>query len=130
VQFVLGEHVAIFKCVAKNYKEAQQVHNIGGLVPIILAEDETKVKSKVSWDSKGGNLIGFCGAKENHYCVTNFSPIIGIREVGYDNILEAFTSNKIASFAKVTIVNPLYEKLPRLVLIVCWTCNCFNANWV
>jgi hypothetical protein len=32
--------------------------------------------------------------------VTNFSPIIGIREVGYNNVLEAFTNNKIASFAK------------------------------
>jgi hypothetical protein len=76
VQFVLGEHVAIFKCVAKSYKEAQQAHNIGEHVPVILVEDETKVKSKVSWDSRGDNLIGFYGAKENHYCVTNFSPII------------------------------------------------------
>ncbi len=93
-----------------------------------MAKDETKVKFRVSWDSRSDNLIGFCGAKENHCCVTNFSPVIGIGEVGYNNVLEAFTNNKIASFAKVTIVNPLHEKLPRLVLIVC--CNCFNANWV
>jgi hypothetical protein len=39
MQFVLGENVAIFKCVAKNYKEAQQAHNIGGLVLVILVED-------------------------------------------------------------------------------------------
>jgi hypothetical protein len=95
-----------------------------------LVEDETKVKSKVSWDSRGGNLIGFCDAKENNYCVSNFNHVIGIREVGYNNVLEALTNNKIASFAKVMIVDPLNEKLPRLVFIVCCTCNCFNANWV
>ncbi len=44
MQFVLSEHAVIFKCVAKIYKEAKQVHNIGGPIPIILAENETKVK--------------------------------------------------------------------------------------
>jgi hypothetical protein len=83
-----------------------------------LVEDETKVKSKVSWDFRGGNLIGFCGAKENNYCVTNFNLIIGIREVDYNNVVEALTNNKIASFAKVMIVDPFNEKLPRLVFIV------------
>ncbi len=62
MQFVPSEHV-IFKCVAKFYKEAKQVHKIGGLVLVILAKNETKVKSKVSWDSRGDNLIGFYGAK-------------------------------------------------------------------
>jgi hypothetical protein len=130
VQFLLGEHDVIFKCVVEIYNEVKQVHNIGGPIPVILVEDETKVKSRVSWDSKNDNLIGFCGAKENHCCVTNFSPIIGIREVEYNNVIEAFINNKIASFARVMIVNPLHEKLPRLVFIVCCTCNCFNANWV
>jgi hypothetical protein len=91
----------IFKCVAKIYKETKQAHNISGLVLVILVEDETEVKSKsiISWDSKGDNLIGFCDAKENHCCVINFNHVIGIREVGYNNVLEAFTNNKIASFA-------------------------------
>ncbi len=51
VQFVPNEHVDIFKCVVEIHKEAKRVHNIGGPVLIILAKDETKVKSKVSWDS-------------------------------------------------------------------------------
>jgi len=62
--------------------------------------------------------------------VINFSHVIRIGEVGYNNVLEAFKNNKIASFARVVIVNPLHEKLPRLVLVVCCTCNCFNVNWV
>jgi hypothetical protein len=68
--------------------------------------------------NKGDNLIGNCGAKENHCCVTNFRLVIGIGEVRYNNVLEAFTNNKIASFAQVMIVNPLHEKLPRLVFVV------------
>jgi hypothetical protein len=42
VQFVHGEHVVIFKCVVKIYKEVKQVHNIGGPIPVILVEDELK----------------------------------------------------------------------------------------
>jgi len=62
--------------------------------------------------------------------VINFNLVIGIGEVGYDNVFEDFTNNKIASFARVMIMNPLHEKLPRLVFVVCCTCNCFNANWI
>jgi hypothetical protein len=125
VQFVHGEHV-IFKCVAKIYKEAKRVYNIGGPISVILVEDETKVKSRVSWDSRG--LIGFCGVKENHCCVINFNRVIGIGEVGYNNVLEGFTNNKIVSFCKSHVVNPLHGKLPRSVLVVCCTCNCFNVS--
>lgn len=25
---------------------------------------------------------------------------------------------------------PMHDKLPRLVLVVCTTCNCYNAEWV
>ncbi len=79
MQFIPSEHV-IFKCATKIYKEAKQVHNIGGHVHVILVEDETKVKSKsiISWDFKGDNLIGFCDAKGNHCCVINFNHVIGI----------------------------------------------------
>ncbi len=51
VQFILGEHATIFKCVVEIQKEAKPVHNIGEHVPIILAKDESKVKSRISWDS-------------------------------------------------------------------------------
>ncbi len=86
--------------------------------------------SILSWDSRGDNIIGFSGAKKNHCCVTNFNPVIGIGEDGYNNVLEAFTNNKIASFARIMIVNLLDEKLPRLVFVVCYICHYFNVNWV
>jgi hypothetical protein len=62
--------------------------------------------------------------------VTNFNLVIGIGEDGYNNVLEAFTNKKIASFARIMIVNLLHEKLPRLVLVVCCICHYFNVNWV
>ncbi len=53
----------------------------------------------------------------------NFNHVIGIGKVGYNNVLEAFTNNKIVSFAIVMIVNLLHEKLLRLVIVLCCTCN-------
>lgn len=28
------------------------------------------------------------------------------------------------------VVNPLHDKLPRLVLVACCTCNCFKSAWI
>ena len=47
-QFVPGEHIDIFWSVAQIYKEAKEAHGIQGLVHVILPEDETKVKGRVS----------------------------------------------------------------------------------
>ena len=52
VQFIPGEHAEIFAAVAQIYKDAKAAHNIMGPVPVILAEDETKVKGRVAWEPK------------------------------------------------------------------------------
>jgi hypothetical protein len=114
VQYVPNEHVTIFKCVAKVYKR-EKVHNIGGLVLFILVEDETKVRSKIAWGSRSDHLINFCGAKFDHHCVTNFNLVVGIGKDEYNKILK-FTNYTIASFARVIIVNPLHDKLLKLIL--------------
>ena len=130
VQFLPGEHSQIFAAVAQIYRDAKLAHNILGPVPILLAEDETKVKGRVTWESKWDTLAGFCGPSENHVCVSGFRPIVGSGEEGYRKLLESFSNNKKGSFARVVVVNPLHELLPRLVLVVCCTCNCFNSDWV
>jgi hypothetical protein len=107
---------------------AKQAHSIGGHVHVILVEDETKVKFKIGWDSKGDNLIAFCDVKIHHHCVTNFIPIVRTREVGYNKVLGVFINYTIVGFANVIIVNALHDKLLRLVLVVFCTCNCFDAN--
>ena len=72
VQFVPGEHIDIFRSVAQIYKEAKEAHKIQGPVPVILAEDETKVKGRVAWDHRWDTLVGFCGPKNDYVCVSNY----------------------------------------------------------
>jgi hypothetical protein len=36
----------------------------------------------------------------------------------------------MGTFAHVIVVNPLHVKLPRLVLSLSCTCNCFDLEWV
>jgi hypothetical protein len=113
---------------SKKLQKVKKVHNIGGIVLFILVEDETKVRFKIAWGSRGDHLINFCGAKFDHHCVTNFNIVVGIAKVEYNKILKAFTNYTIASFARVIIVNPLHDKLSKLILVVCCTYNCFDTN--
>jgi hypothetical protein len=130
IQFIAGEHAIIFQCVASIYMEAKKAHGITGPILVLLAEDETKVKSRIAWESQTNSLLGFCGTKESHVCVSCFKPKVGDGQVGYDNVMDAFRNDKIGSFARVIVVNPLYDKLPKLVLVVSCTCNCFDSSWV
>jgi hypothetical protein len=63
VQFVPGEHSEIFAAVAQIHKDAKEKQGVTGPVPMILSEDEAKVKGRVSWEAKWDTLAGFCGAK-------------------------------------------------------------------
>ena len=130
VQFVAGEHVDIFRSVAQIYEQAKQAHGVVGPVRVILAEDETKVKGRVAWDHQMDTLVGFCGTKTEHVCVTDYKLVVGIGDAGYDNIVDGFCSNHVGAFARIIMVNPLHLSLPRLVLCVTCTCNCFDASWV
>ena len=100
------------------------------LVPVILVEDETKVKSRISWEAKSDTLLGFCGLKVDHACDTAFKCVIGSNSRNYGMIMQAFSTHRKTSIVRVIILNPLHDKLPRLVLVVTCTCNCFNALWV
>ena len=53
-----------------------------------------------------------------------------MEEARYNNILESFANNWITSFARVLIVNLSHKKLPKLILVVCCTCNCFDVLWI
>ena len=74
--------------------------------------------------------MGFCGPKENHICISHYRPTVGIFVVGYNKMLDSFRLDKVGDFARVIVVNPLHEKLPRLVLIACCTYGYFNSQWV
>jgi hypothetical protein len=128
VRFVAGEHAAIFECITQIYIEAKEAHGVHGLVPVILAEDETKVKTRITWEPQTDVLAGFCGTKEGHVCITKLKLEVGSGQEGYAKIVDAFKSNIMDGFARVVMVNPLHDKLPRLVLVVSCTCNCFDSG--
>jgi hypothetical protein len=87
-----------------------------GPILVILAEDETKVRSHVAWKYMLDALTGFCGHKENHEYISIYRVHVGFGEVGYNRIMDAFTSDKVSIFARVIMVCLLHSKLPRLVL--------------
>ena len=55
-----------------------------------MAEDETKIKNRVSWDNRTDTLSGFCGSVENHKCMPGFEVVVSDEEEGYINIVESF----------------------------------------
>jgi hypothetical protein len=112
LRFIPGEHADVFKVVANIYWDAMQAHSIIRPVPVILVEDETKVKSRVSWEAKFDTLASFCGSKDSHVCVTNYKPVVGLGEAGYNKVVNAFQYDKVGGYARVVMVNPLHEKLP------------------
>ena len=87
---ILSEHVALFEGVAKIYSTAKEGHQITGSIPVILTKDETKVISRITWESRSDSLIGFCGPKEGHVCSSTFKPIVDTGQMGYENIVNAF----------------------------------------
>lgn len=41
-----------------------------------------------------------------------------------------FATTKWGGLTHVIVVNPVHTNQPILVLVVCVTCNCFDATWV
>lgn len=107
--------------------DAKSALGITGPIPVILAEDETKFRGRISWEARWDTMVGFCGPKPDHICIPNYKPQVGSSEMGYNKVLDSFKLDKIGGFARVLVVNPLHEKLPRLVLVACCTCGCFDS---
>ncbi|KAL2612447.1 hypothetical protein R1flu_024139 [Riccia fluitans] len=119
-----------FEEVAKILTAAKALHGITGGVAVILAKDETWVKPTVRWEARRDTLIGFCGDKDNHVCKMGLEVEVGSGESGYSKIVESFEQKIQGLYARVVIVNPLHEKLPRLIVYASITCNSFTASWV
>jgi hypothetical protein len=86
VHFGPGKHGSIFQAMAAIYLSAMEVHNIVGTVLVILTEDETKVKQRIAWEPKIDTLVGFCGPKNNHVCISDYKPVVGETEDRYNKI--------------------------------------------
>ncbi|KAL3684530.1 hypothetical protein R1sor_002552 [Riccia sorocarpa] len=68
VPFLPGVQPQNFATVSKILEASKRYHGIVGDVPVILVEDEKRIKPRVRWESRRDTLIGFCGQKESHTC--------------------------------------------------------------
>lgn len=85
------------------YKEsiAKQFKNKTSLFPVLAAEDETAVISKVTYSQVKFELLGFCGIKgANHQWLDQFKfrVKVGDGEEGYNTIFSAFRNNVIGNY--------------------------------
>ena len=103
-----------FSWLAKVYKDLKENCGIDGPVLAEASEDE---------------LWGFCGSNDGHMCSSDHVVKVGTGEDGYHNIKEAFQNNKIASYARVIMINPLHWDLPALVALLTPTCNTFDHTY-
>ena len=55
-------------------------------------------------------MVGFCGSTNNHKCITNYKPVVGVGDLGYNKMVDSFKLDKVGGFARVIVVNPLHEK--------------------
>jgi hypothetical protein len=82
MHFLPGKHRFIFKAIADIYKATMEVHEIEGPIPIILAKDKTKVKQQIAWEPKFDTLAGFCSHREDHVCISDYEPLVGVGDDG------------------------------------------------
>ena len=115
--------------LANFYKMYKEKLSEEGAVPYLIAEDETAIKQCASYDQRLDSVWGFYGADDdNHKCSNTYLIRIGDGENAYKNLIEAMKRSRIASYARVLMINPLHERLPRSVLHLQPTYNCFTAN--
>ncbi|KAL3678662.1 hypothetical protein R1sor_021618 [Riccia sorocarpa] len=93
VPFLPGLQSSNFQEVNNILTAAKQFHGIECDVPVILAEDETRVKPRVRWEPRRDTLIGFCGQKVEHVCKFGLEIEVGNGEAGYSKIVDSFDEN-------------------------------------
>ncbi|KAL3693162.1 hypothetical protein R1sor_006813 [Riccia sorocarpa] len=99
VPFLPGLQFSNFQEVNNILAAAKQFHGIECDVPVILAEDETKVKPRVMWEPRRDTLIGFClKGMWDENCQLSVGPIIGHASDGDSRrtklMLEDYLSNE------------------------------------
>ena len=130
VTIELGISNKTFERVAALYKELMSRHSIP-MVPVLAAEDETAIVSKIMYAEDKDELLGFCGvAGTEHKCMDKFQVIVGEGEEGFHCIVNAFKDYKIGTHARAIILNPLHPDLPRVPVLIMPTFNCFDHSFV
>ena len=119
-----------FKKLGPLYKEAM-ANITSSSVPVLAAEDETAIIGQVTYHQDRDELLGFCGVNgQHHACLDHFPLKVEDGEKGFTNIVNAFKENKIGTFGRAILLNPLHPNLPHIAVLVMPTCNKFDHHFV
>lgn len=44
----------------------------------------------MTWEAKFDTLAGFCGHQNDHRCISDYKPTVGIGEEGYNKVMDVF----------------------------------------
>ena len=131
MKYHAGEREDQFEYIASVYQNVLTSCEIStGTAPCLIAEDEIFVKRSMRWVAKQDILLGFCGPKADHACISDFVVKVGDFPTAYERVVCAFKDNMIAHYARILIINPHQSRLPRLVVFIQLTCNSFDAQFV
>ena len=100
------------------------------ITPVLAAEDEMSIVGTIQYHQDRDELLGFCGPILDHQCMENNHITVGNDQQAYERLVNAFAENVIGKYAGVILLNPLHEKLPRLVALLMPTCNRFSHHAV
>lgn len=73
-------------------------------------------------------MLGYCGPNGHKECPDHYVLSVGDEDDAYDQLVANMNNSKIANYARVIMINPLHEKLPRIVLHIQATCNCLSSD--
>jgi hypothetical protein len=103
---------------------------ITGPVPIECSEDECASIRIATWNRRLDVIEGFCGklavGDDAHKCTFDCQPSSST----FESITQAFQELKVGSMCRLLLINPLADRMPRLVYALLPTCNMFNAGQV
>ena len=88
----------------------------GEAVPYLKAENETAIEARPSYDEQLDCVWVFCGLHENHECKDIYLIPVSNYDGAYERLVQNIENSKIAAHARLIMINPLHERVPRIVL--------------
>ena len=149
VHFVEGMCEANIVSIAEMYKEFFLTNKIKfGTVPSMMSEDETAVIAGVYWDAVHDVLVGLCGllckkkctgvkhcreveeCKDTHECTADAQVqlVVGCDRLSYKKMWEFADANRVSTYLRLVLINPLRDGVPRLPCLMVGTCLTFTCD--
>jgi hypothetical protein len=132
-----------FAYVAKVYKGQMEAANLlRGSIPVVLAEDETKITPKAEFDHATASIVGFCGVKcaakcttapmrRKKKCVDPHGCRDGYHVPGddaYAKLVDGHGNSTTGTLARAVVLRPLHPDLKPVPILWTPTCNTFTCK--